>query len=886
MDTMVKRSVLAHEPTSSPFDFPLDVLGQGKLPRRIFRVPADQERLLRASTSWAEGLFRTPQGLANVPGKVLENLFDFHSRKLEEPELQTSAIPSQSPNALHKEPSAVTSSPPGPRSDPAHEDDNDDSPPGTPISGWDSSPPPFNRPEPPEESDEQPFASQLPEVPAALMQPASSPGNSGSRRDPSSTEQPFETQLPARPPLETGLAISNLQKRPVFNDFPSSSPALDEELEIVQPAAYDNEMMPPPPHKAIEPNPTPPSAQQVQVPSTFPEPQSSKSASQLPKVKAARKHRVQPQKAVDVRGLLTDELPTARPLQTSGLRAPPPKPRPQTCVPESSFSDDTSSVIVPSTEHHNTLHTPSRDTNGISPPKTLIKETQLHLATKQSDMPSKSPKPRPPTSRSLPEIARSALSSSHNITPTALNQRLTFSPQPPTYAPLPVPQDLSAPSSTAPVPGSDNGDFRPRPDDPVAQPAEESGTHDQEAQTLKERLADLEDQLKQARLNVAYYKAQARPGSSSSAVLTAGGPKPIVLVDRPTAPQEDAVVGNEFSQQLETAENNPEHTPFNQYINAYPEYKHHGDIWEFVKACVYIQHLQLKKALATYQYDDFIRAWTEGFVPYVLGFNDESSKKPLSAIEWYMETVDSAGFQFQKGIVTRENLESVFEKHPAEANEARKHLRVANHKTGPPRSSLPPARPVLALPPTPKPVISTAKLLDEVHARPEGEAGAEGPGETEAATGTDPGTTAGCLQVQKQMQGSQSDPVDGSIVETRKPKSPTNPLRHSTSEMGSRKRPAEDELIAASPKRAAGLGMRSRQSGRSTPSATLLPSSTVGGPPRSSAPWLGPRKYANDPEKRRTAYAKYLIKRKRRQQESIVDSSAPLGGTPTSGQRE
>ncbi|KAK7985327.1 hypothetical protein PG996_005431 [Apiospora saccharicola] len=880
---MVKRSRLAPEPSSSPFDFPLDVLGQGKLPRRIFRVPDDQEKLLRASTSWAEDLFRSPQGLANVPGKVLENLFDFHSRKLEEPELQSSAIPNQSPNALHRKPAGVPSSPLVPRLDLAHEDDNDNSPPGTPISGWDSSPPPVARSEPPEESDEQVFASQLPEAPAALMQLASSPGDSGSRRDQSSLEQPFETQLPARPPLEAGPAISNLQKRPVFNDFPSSSPAMDEELEIVQPAAYDKEMMPPPPHKAIEPNPTPPSAQQVQVPSTFPEPQSSKSVPQLPKVKAARKHRVQPQKAVDVRGLLTDELPTAKPLQTTGLRAPPPKPRPQTCVPESSFSDDaSSSVVVPSTEHHKTLRTPSKTTNGLSP-KTLVRETQPPLAFKQTDRLSQSPKSRPPTSRSLPEIAQTVISSSHGQTPSAMNQLLAFSPHPPTFAPLPAPQAiLPAPSSTAPVPASFNGDSKPRPDDSVVQPLEENGTHDQQAPALKERLAGLEDQLKQARLNVAYYEAQARSVFPSSAVQTAGGSKPTVIADPPAVPEEDAMVVDEVPQQLEMAENNPEHTPFHQYTNAYPAYKHHGDIWEFVKACVYIQQLQRNRALATYQYDDFIRAWTEGFVPYVHGFDTESSKKPLTAIEWYMETVDNVRFQFRKGIVTRENLETVFEKHPAEANEARKHLRAENHKKEPPRSSLPPANPVLALPPTPTPVISTAHLLEEGHVGPEEQT----EGEKEAAIGTDPTTLDGHPQAQQQLRGSQSDPVDGSIAEARKPKSLENTLRRSTSGTVPSKRKAVDELVAASPKRTASRVLSSRQSGHSTPSATLQPSSTASRPPRSSAPWLGPRRHANDVDKRAKAFKKYIDKEKRRQQESIVDSSAPLGGTPTSGQRE
>ncbi|KAK7962637.1 uncharacterized protein PG986_003462 [Apiospora aurea] len=873
---MVKRSIPTREPSSPPFDFALDVLGQRKLPRRIFRVPADQERLLREPTSWAEDLFRRPQGLANVTVEVLDNLSDFHSRRLQEPQQQSSAIASQSSSVIHKETAVVPTSPSGTRSNLGHGEDGDSSP-GTLISGWNSSPPPVPRSEPPEEeSDDDSFASQLPAPSVAMIQPISSPEGPDSRRDQSSLEQPFETQLPARPPLQVGPGISNLQKRPVFDDFPSSSPAMDEELEIVQPAAYDRDMMPPPPHKAVEPNPTPPSAQQVQVPSTFPEPQSSKSASEPPKVKAARKHRLMPR--VDVVGLLTDDLPPTKPLITSGLRAPPPKARPHKYVPESSFSDETSSSIVPSTENHMALHTPFRDTNGKSPSKTLIRETQVSLSSKQLHMLQQSPKPKPPTPRSPPRIAHSPLSSSHGNPSSPSNRPLTFSPPPPVAAPLPAPPvQLSVPNSAVPVPDPSGDDSGPRPDEPVVQPVEQNGMRDQGDTNLEEKLADLEEQLKQAKLNIAYYEAQARSGHSSSSVHTAGCSKPAEIHNHLSAAEEDAMVVDEVPQQREMVERDAEHTPFDQYTNAYPAYKNHGNIWEFVKACVYIQQLQRKKALATYQYDDFIRAWTEGFVPYVLGFNLESPEKPLTAIEWYMETVDNAHFQFREGVITRDNLETVFEKHPEETEGARSHLRVAGSRRSPLPKMLPLAEPTLALPPTP--AIGTAQLLDQVHAQPEEEVG-------DLANGADSAVPAGHSQGQQELRGSQSDPLDGTITEARKPKSPAGSLRHSTSEIFSRKRPAGDEVIAVSPRRKLSRTLSSRQSERSTPSATLQPSSTCGGLPRSSAPWLGPRKHANDPKKRARSWEKFLAKKMRRDQESIVNSSAPPGGTPSSGQKE
>ncbi|KAK6820907.1 hypothetical protein PG987_015307 [Apiospora arundinis] len=367
-------------------------------------------------------------------------------------------------------------------------------------------------------------------------------------------------------------------------------------------------------------------------------------------------------------------------------------------------------------------------------------------------------------------------------------------------------------------------------------------------------------------------------------------------------------------QQVEMTKIDRAQPPFDQYVKAYMGYTDHGSLWSFVSACVYIHVLQRKKALASYQYDDFIRAWTEGFVPYV-----ESSIKPLTAIEWYMENVDNTDFQYRKGIITRETIGLVFETYPEEAKEARTHLIGAAPERGPLPIPLPPAKPVITIPSTP--ATGTAQILKEVLVEPE----------EQTATGADdPTGPTGDVLSQQHSRGSQSDPIDGTIAEARKLKPAADPLRRSTSETSSRKRPAVDVLVAASPKRAAAdvtvttpqkkataasaravesqnsatvadvlvaasqksavvaapsHGSSNQQSIRSTPSATLQPSSMSGGLPRSTGPWQGPRKHANNPEKRAKAYQRFLKKRIR-DQDSIVNSSAPPGGTPSSAQKE
>ncbi|KAK2062383.1 hypothetical protein LY76DRAFT_589501 [Colletotrichum caudatum] len=94
--------------------------------------------------------------------------------------------------------------------------------------------------------------------------------------------------------------------------------------------------------------------------------------------------------------------------------------------------------------------------------------------------------------------------------------------------------------------------------------------------------------------------------------------------------------------------------PLEAFRNVYPSYS--GSAGDFVKACLTIKDLRRKLLLPKWLYDDFIRAFVDGFIPYIETLDEDES--PLSAYQWYVEYVDSPAFQ--GGVVTRENLHQVF----------------------------------------------------------------------------------------------------------------------------------------------------------------------------------------------------------------------------------
>ncbi|KAK5631494.1 hypothetical protein RRF57_007208 [Xylaria bambusicola] len=111
--------------------------------------------------------------------------------------------------------------------------------------------------------------------------------------------------------------------------------------------------------------------------------------------------------------------------------------------------------------------------------------------------------------------------------------------------------------------------------------------------------------------------------------------------------------------------------PFVHYTVTYPSYK--GTIQNFIVACMYIQLQQRKRKIRTSLYDDFIRAWVDGYLPYVRECdNTEPPRKALMAIEWYNEIDDNP--LFTKKVVTRDNLQLILDFYPREVEIAQQSM--------------------------------------------------------------------------------------------------------------------------------------------------------------------------------------------------------------------
>ncbi|KAI0203458.1 hypothetical protein F4808DRAFT_416654 [Astrocystis sublimbata] len=114
-------------------------------------------------------------------------------------------------------------------------------------------------------------------------------------------------------------------------------------------------------------------------------------------------------------------------------------------------------------------------------------------------------------------------------------------------------------------------------------------------------------------------------------------------------------------------------SPFVFYTTKYPRYD--GGIQDFITACIYIQ-LQVRR-IRTSLYDDFIRAWFEGYLPYVRECDEaQPPQKALRAIEWYNDIDDDP--IFTKRVVTRDNLQGILNFYPKELNRARLALGITS----------------------------------------------------------------------------------------------------------------------------------------------------------------------------------------------------------------
>ncbi|RYO75953.1 hypothetical protein DL766_007728 [Monosporascus sp. MC13-8B] len=321
--------------------------------------------------------------------------------------------------------------------------------------------------------------------------------------------------------------------------------------------------------------------------------------------------------------------------------------------------------------------------------------------------------------------------------------------------------------------------------------------------------------------------------------------------------------------------------PFIEFSLKYPSYG--GSISDFVTACMYLQTLAEKHKLRPFLFDDFIRAWSEGYLPYVCECDEsEPPTKAMTAIEWF-NRIDEPPV-FTKQVVMRPDLERIVDFYPEEALSARSILKLSQKGT-------------------PEERMSKGK---EFRKESLTTATASQPRAKQRLPSIDRASVGAVPMVPENLEREYSRgdtciapvaPQQASVARAIPPSEPMNELQkrpraaggltRSLSEAASHKRkPSEDFRVPAPKKASTSFSFAPRpessddgsvHSGGSRATATsAAPSTTTVGGTK--------RRFGNEPEKRRQEFAKFL-KKKRPGRDNIVTSSMPVSNTPTSGQK-
>lgn len=116
---------------------------------------------------------------------------------------------------------------------------------------------------------------------------------------------------------------------------------------------------------------------------------------------------------------------------------------------------------------------------------------------------------------------------------------------------------------------------------------------------------------------------------------------------------------------------NQQLNPYEAFAVAYPDYvtTYEGSLWNFVRACVYIEFLQKERSLRQCLYDDFIRAFS-GYLRYY--DNAGPGQEPLPAIEWFNNIPGPALYNGM--VITSRDLEYIFNCFQNEVGRARQYM--------------------------------------------------------------------------------------------------------------------------------------------------------------------------------------------------------------------
>jgi hypothetical protein len=121
-----------------------------------------------------------------------------------------------------------------------------------------------------------------------------------------------------------------------------------------------------------------------------------------------------------------------------------------------------------------------------------------------------------------------------------------------------------------------------------------------------------------------------------------------------------------------SAPSDPPSDPYTIFNSTYVDYRfQNGDLKNFVKACICLEYLESERALRDYLYDDFIRAFSDGYLKYV---NEaRPGQEPLPAIEWF--NMLQGAPKYCQMVITRQNLRLVLDMFPMEVAIARQFIR-------------------------------------------------------------------------------------------------------------------------------------------------------------------------------------------------------------------
>lgn len=128
---------------------------------------------------------------------------------------------------------------------------------------------------------------------------------------------------------------------------------------------------------------------------------------------------------------------------------------------------------------------------------------------------------------------------------------------------------------------------------------------------------------------------------------------------------------NSTGQSLPWTQHSPDvRTPYERFRVAYPDYQESAGI--FVSALLNLEKLKRDLALPEFVYDDFVRAFSTGYLQYISMSVISKADQILTAVQWYNDRVKA--MRYRQKIITKENIHDMIKAHATEAHKVRESI--------------------------------------------------------------------------------------------------------------------------------------------------------------------------------------------------------------------